>query len=387
MTAHLRVLYVDDEPLQLRAFSRSLRREPYEVVVSTDPRQALMDLALKPADILVSDWKMPGLNGIEFLEQAQALVPDAPRILITAHAELDTVLDAINRVSVSRFVRKPWTPAELRQTMRQTAEKVVLQRENARLNELLLAKTQALEEVNQRLEELVHSRTTALLDGLVLALDYRDTETQWHSRRVAEYSALLAETLGLSGQVLRDVEWGALLHDIGKIGIPDHILLKPAKLSEAEWEVMRLHPALGYELLCGIDFLTGAAAIVQQHHERFDGEGYPSGVVGDDIVVGARVFSVIDTFDALTSDRPYRKAQDYSVARDEIRRVSAHQLDPRVVEAFLDIDPARWQAIRDQIGGQDFHDRTPPPVKTAQVMRAPSGPLPMPARDGNAQGG
>jgi len=242
MTPPIRILYVDDDELQLRAFVRSIRREPYAVRVSSDPRDALGLLTEEPVEILVSDYRMPGMNGIEFFERAQPLVPGACRILLTAHAEFDTAVDAINRVGVSRFVQKPWSPHDLRETLRQSAERVQLERENARLNDLLRTQNEALARVNQDLEELVHMRTKALLDGLVLALDYRDTETQWHSRRVSEYSALLATTLGLSAQQLRDIEWGALLHDIGKIGIPDHILLKPARLTEGEWEIMRLHP-------------------------------------------------------------------------------------------------------------------------------------------------
>ena len=314
-------------------------------------------LAEEPADILVSDYRMPSMNGIEFLERASVVAPSATRILLTAHTEFETALDAINRVSVSRFVQKPWSPDDLRMTLREEADRVYLRRENARLERLLRSQNSALERVNRDLEHLVHVRTKAVLDGLVLALDYRDTETRWHSRRVAEYSALLAARLGLSGQLLRDIEWGGLLHDVGKIGIPDNILLKPTGLTAAEWETMRLHPDLGYDLLRGIDFLVGAAEIVRQHHERFDGGGYPGRVHSEHIVIGARVFAVIDTFDALTSDRPYRKAAGYDVARDEIVRVSGKQLDPQVVEAFLSIPRERWQEIRAGVGGVDYHER------------------------------
>jgi putative nucleotidyltransferase with HDIG domain len=179
----------------------------------------------------------------------------------------------------------------------------------------------------------------------------RDSETQWHSRRVGRYARRLAEEMGIGGRDLEDIERGATLHDIGKIGVRDAVLLKPGPLDEGEWAEMRRHPALGYEILRGIGFLERASLIPLHHQEKFDGTGYPAGLLRDEICIGARVFAVVDTYDAITSDRPYRKCSTYEIARREIDRCAGTQLDPVVVQAWLRIPQAVWDAIREEIEG------------------------------------
>jgi putative nucleotidyltransferase with HDIG domain len=367
MTFRPRFLYVDDEPTLLSAFERVFRREGVEVVTTGDPRKALELLAEGGFHVVASDYQMPEMDGLAFLERATEIEPDLPKILITGHADFDTAVSAINRARVYRFITKPWKPRDVRRTFAQAAEQVRLTRENARLGQLIAEQNAELERINRDLEHRVHDRTKNVLDGLVLALDYRDTETQWHSRRVSEYAGHLAGTLGIEDDARADVEWGALLHDVGKIGIPDHILLKPGPLTEDEWVTMRKHPKLGYDLLKDIDFLREAALIVAHHHERFDGAGYPVGRVGEDIVIGARIFAVIDTFDAMTSDRPYRKALPYEAAFEEIQRVSGTQLDPHVVEAWCAVPQEEWRRIREEIGGADYHKRIVPPLTLAKA--------------------
>lgn len=199
---------------------------------------------------------------------------------------------------------------------------------------------------NSGLEQKVIERTNGLLEGMVAALDFRDTETQWHSRRVSLYSRAIADAAGVRGGELRSVEQGALLHDIGKIGVRDSILLKPGPLTPAEWVEMKLHPGIGRRMLANIPYLTDAAMIVQQHQERFDGKGYPDGVAGEDIVYGSRIFVIADTLDAITSDRPYRKGRGLEVARAEIARCSGTQFDPELVKQFLALQPSTWFDIR-----------------------------------------
>jgi HD-GYP domain-containing protein (c-di-GMP phosphodiesterase class II) len=157
---------------------------------------------------------------------------------------------------------------------------------------------------------------------------------------------IIARELGVPARDLVDIDRGSLLHDIGKIGVSDNILLKPAKLTEEEWVEIRKHPGIGYHILKGIDFLKEAARLVLQHHEKFDGTGYPQGLAGKDILLGARIFAVVDTFDAMTSDRPYRKALSYQIARDEIIRFSGRQFDPGIVQVFLSIPEEKWLEIR-----------------------------------------
>ncbi|MGH2669656.1 MAG: HD-GYP domain-containing protein, partial [bacterium] len=180
------------------------------------------------------------------------------------------------------------------------------------------------------------------------------------------YARRIAREMGLSGQALVDMERGALLHDIGKIGIQDAVLLKPGALVPDEWQQMHRHPEMGYRLLEGIDFLEGAARIVHHHQERFDGSGYPQGLRGDEICLGARILAVADTLDAVTSHRPYRKARSFSAARDEIVRASGTQFDPAVVAAYLRIDDAEWEALRLQV----TPDAEPLPEGTLAVNAA-----------------
>lgn len=188
-------------------------------------------------------------------------------------------------------------------------------------------------------ENLVYGRSSydELLEVLGIALDFRDNETAGHSRRVARYSLEIAKAVGCSDDELVQINRGAYLHDLGKIAIPDAILFKKGKLTAQEWEVMRTHAWIGYNLLTHITLLAPVADILLAHHERYDGGGYPKGLKGDEIPLGARIFALADTMDAMTSDRPYRKALPYSNARDEIARESGRQFDPSIVEAFLAI--------------------------------------------------
>src|SRR5437899_955084 len=225
-----------------------------------------------------------------------------------------------------------------------------LREKNRQLTDLVKKQNGELADLNRGLEKLVQERTTNLLDGMVAVLDYRDTETQWHSRRVSRFTRRIAEQLGVhDDQELRTIEMGSLLHDIGKIGVRDAVLLKPGPLDQEEWVEMREHPRLGWALLQRIEFLREASEIVLQHQERYDGSGYPAGLKGEAIVLGARLFAVADTYDAITSDRPYRRAQPHAAAVTEIQRVSGTQLDPRVVHAFGAVPETDWVRIRGEV--------------------------------------
>ncbi|HEX8116333.1 MAG TPA: HD domain-containing phosphohydrolase [Pyrinomonadaceae bacterium] len=206
--------------------------------------------------------------------------------------------------------------------------------------------------VAQRTEELASAyhalegayRTT--LKALTAALETRDQETHGHSERVVNFSLRLGRELGLGEGQMRSLEFGSLLHDIGKIGVPDAILRKPAKLTEEEWVKMREHPLHGSEILEGIDFLEGASRVVAQHHEKWDGSGYPLGLRADEIDLNARIFAVADAFDAITSDRVYRRGRSYEAAVDELTRCAGTHFDPRVVEAFMRVPRRDWVNMR-----------------------------------------
>jgi response regulator RpfG family c-di-GMP phosphodiesterase len=354
-----RVLYVDDEPSLCRAFAR-LFRDTDRLAVETlsSPGEAADLIRKQPFDVIVSDLRMPGMSGIELLAAARLAAPEARRLLVSGYADFQSALDAINEVGVDRLLTKPWENEDVRGAVRAAAEHAFLVRENARVQaenasvtDELRKRTAELQRVNQRLDALVEERTTNLLDGLVSALDMRDSETQWHSRRVGRYARRLARELGIDGRELDDIERGATLHDIGKIGVRDAVLLKPGPLDEKEWAEMRRHPALGYEILKGIGFLERARLIPLHHQERFDGSGYPRGLKGTQICIGARVFAVVDTYDAITSDRPYRKCGTYEAARAELVRCSGKQFDPDIVNAWLRIPQAVWDNIREELEG------------------------------------
>ncbi len=220
-----------------------------------------------------------------------------------------------------------------------------------------------LEEYRQRLESMVEQRTKELmaalekneltydetLEALAAAVEFHDSDTAEHLRRVTLYSLEMAGKLNFSRDQLKQLERGAYLHDFGKIGIPDSILFKPAKLTPEETAVMQTHARIGYEFMSRVAFLASAAEIVLTHHERYDGTGYPQGLAGEEIPLGARIYAVSDTLDAMTSDRPYRRGQPYSVARAEIERESGRQFDPQVVAAFLSIPEETWMRIRSEV--------------------------------------
>jgi response regulator RpfG family c-di-GMP phosphodiesterase len=346
----IRVLYVDDEPSLCRAFARMfLGDSSVSVTTLTSSVEASTLVEGTAFDVIVSDLRMPSMDGIAFLTSARAKCPQARRLLVSGYADLDSAISAINRVGVDRLLTKPWNTGELVNAVRSAAEHARLLRENAEMTAALKTKNDELAEINRQLDRLVLERTDNLLNGLVSALDLRDSETQWHSRRVGLYARRLASELGLAERALDDIERGAMLHDIGKIGVRDAVLLKPGPLDAEEWREMKRHPALGYDILKGIKFLEGARLIPLHHQERWDGSGYPAGLAGEQICLGARIFAVVDTYDAITSDRPYRAARGYDVARAEVERVSGTQFDPTVVRAWLQVPAEEWSRIRREL--------------------------------------
>jgi response regulator RpfG family c-di-GMP phosphodiesterase len=341
-----RVLIVDDDELILKALSRILESAGFEARCHLSPEKALASVEADAPVVIISDYMMPGMDGITFLKAARERCPSAVRMLCTAAEDFRVALQAVNSGEVFRIISKPWHQQELLATVTQAAEAARLRIENDRLTREVQRQNGQLREINTRLEEMVRQRTQALLEGLIAALDYRDAETQWHSRRVSLYARRLALALGIAEPDLTIIQHGALLHDIGKIGVRDRVLLKPGPLSPEEWTEMKRHPELGWALLQRVDYLRPASAIVLQHQEKWDGSGYPARLAREDIVVGARIFHVVDTLDAITSDRPYRRARPFGHAREEIVRCSGTQFDPSVVEAFMGVPEEDWERIR-----------------------------------------
>jgi response regulator RpfG family c-di-GMP phosphodiesterase len=302
-------------------------------------------------DLVLSDIDMPGGNGIDLLKKIKAFAPELDVIMVTGVVDVDIAMASI-RDGASDYVTKPFNLEEVRIAVEQALDKRRLIREN-RAYQLHLE-----ERVEDRTRELQESYESTLT-ALVTALDFRDNETQGHSYRVVEYAMVVADRLGIEEPARTWIRRGAILHDVGKIGVPDAILRKPGKLDPAEWEEMRKHPEMGYRMLQHIRFLEPALDIVLCHQERWDGSGYPRGLKGEEIPLGARIFAVVDTFDAMTSDRPYRKALSITQARDEVLKFTRIQFDPAVADAFLAIDDDVWRQIREWVHKEvlDLEDR------------------------------
>jgi putative nucleotidyltransferase with HDIG domain len=348
-----RILAVDDDAALLRATERALRDPRRLLDVADSSARALDLLSQNEYAVLVTDIRMPDMDGIELCEHARRRSPNTVCIIVTGHADMDIALSAINRAGVFRFLTKPWEREDLLMAVVQACDHHRVVREHADFSRLIGRRNLELAELNRKLDVEVQRRTGHLLLGLINALDLRDTETQGHSRRVALYARRLAEQMHVGAEDVRDVERGALLHDIGKIGVSDTILLKPGKLTDEEWVEMRKHALHGYEILRGIEFLGNARLVVRSHHERFDGKGYPDGLAKESIPIGARIFAVIDTYDAMTSDRPYRKALSASVAREEILKQTGAQFDPACADAFLGIPQPDLDDMREQVATND----------------------------------
>ena len=349
-TSEIRVLYVDDEASLCKAFARMFAGDrAVQVTTLTSPLDAATLMVDQGFDVIVSDLRMPEMSGIELLSTARRSRPEARRLLVSGYADLDSAMAAINEVGVDRLLTKPWVGSEMVSAVKAAAEHARLLRENHLMTMALQRKNEELSTLNRELDRLVDERTSNLLHGLVSALDLRDTETQWHSRRVGRYARRLAMQLGIGNRELDDIERGAMLHDIGKIGVRDAVLLKPGPLDAEEWREMQRHPSLGYEILKDIAFLEGARLIPLHHQEQWNGRGYPTGLKGEEICIGARIFAVVDTYDAITSDRPYRSARSYDVARREIERYAGTQFDPNVVTAWLNVEADEWARIRREL--------------------------------------
>jgi putative nucleotidyltransferase with HDIG domain len=346
-----RLLIIDDEPNVLSVLY-SLLSEQYECVTASSAAEALEYLKEDRYDLVLSDIMMPGMTGLELLEEINRSNRDIVVILISGNLNIQSAIEAMRRGAFD-YVTKPFNLSDVETAVqRGLRHRSVLkanQQYEQHLQELVNLRTHELSVANVSLNttlEKLYLNYRATLRALAAALEARDVETKGHSERVVAYCLGLGKQFGLSQRDLITLEHGALLHDIGKIGVPDAILLKRGALTEEEWLYMRRHVEYGAQILRGIDFLDGARKIVAQHHERYDGSGYPGKMEGDLICLGARIFAVADAVDAITSNRPYRAARPFEEAADELIRCSGKHFDPSVVQAFLAVPMDTWREIR-----------------------------------------
>ena len=324
----VQVLLAEADPASREEHKSLLVREGYDVFDFGTFFEAQTALSRLTIDLILCDAGLSEGRGLELLASARTRCPATPFLLFSDQASVDLARCALQQ-GASDFFVTPVKPEELPIILEQNLTRKALQQREA---------------IQQRVA--VQRSQEGVLDALLSALSTRDTEMQGHSERVTAYTLELADALRLPPDTVYAIERGALLHDIGKIGIPDRILLKPAKLTDEEWVEMRKHPVIGYEMCVRVKQLEDAAKIVLSHHEAWNGVGYPHRLKGEEIPLGARIFAISDTLDAMTTDRPYRAALSVSVARAEILRCSGTQFDPDLVEIFLSISEERWEQIR-----------------------------------------
>jgi putative nucleotidyltransferase with HDIG domain len=294
--------------------------------------------------VVISDLRMPGMSGMEFLAKVRRAYPHVAFLVSTGVDDLDVGVEAM-RGGADDYLVKPLQETAVVASLQRAVHKRQLEQQvesyRQHLEDMVADRTSQLREVLQQVERSYENT----LQALGAAIDLRDSATAGHSQRVCRYSVEIARAMHWSKTQLAVLARGAYLHDIGKLGIPDGILLKPGPLTPDERKLMQRHSKVGFDLVKDIAFLADAAEIVLAHHERYDGSGYPQGLKADEILLSARVFAVADTLDAITSDRPYRRASSFESAREAIRVESGRLFDPEVVRVFLGVPTETWPVI------------------------------------------
>lgn len=336
------ILIVDDEEMIRDLLSSALVQKDYLCHQAANVDEAFVILDQQPVDLVISDIMMPGRSGVELLRDLKKVNPDIAVLMITGLSDMNTALECIH-LGADDYISKPFGISRVLLTVKNLIERrcLAIEKKNYQisLESKVVEQTSQLRNTMDELSSAYNNTLTAL----VKALDAREREVGSHSERVMNFASLLGDKLGMNDKELQELAKGALLHDIGKIGIPDNILLKVDQLDDSEWIEMQKHPQIGYDILSEIKFLKTPAEIILSHHERFDGCGYPNQLKGKEIPIGARIFAVVDTLDAMTSDRPYRKALPFAIAAGEIFKCRGTQFDPAIADLFLSIPRSHWE--------------------------------------------
>ena len=322
-------LIVDDEPRLRQVMVHLMRGDGFQCVEAGNGIEALEQLQKHPAILVLSDLRMPKMDGFALLREIRSLHPDVAVVMITAVADVEIAVNCL-AIGAADYVIKPYQLEDVRARVAQALEKRRMVLELRAYRESLEERVQAQA---RRLEELF----LASVQSLAEALELKDPYTRGHSVRVSHYSSVIAQAMGHGGEMLRQIELGGHVHDIGKIGVRETILNKPDRLTAEEYQHIMTHPVLGWRILAPLLGDTPHALnIVRSHHERYDGRGIPDGLLGNEIPLEARIAAAADALDAMTSDRPYRPSEmTLEMAIDEIKRCSSTQFDPQVVEALV----------------------------------------------------
>ena len=345
------VLFVDDEGNILKALQRLLRNEPWEVLTASRGSEALEILDRTPAQVVVSDQRMPEMSGVDLLQAIRDRQPNVVRMMLTGYTQMDVAVEAINRGEIYRLITKPWNDEELKATLRQAFDHFDLREEIKRLNRVTREQNLKLQDMNRNLEQKVRDRTKQLAEkhqelrvayiqtirALAEAVDAKDSHTLGHSERVGVYASKMARELGLPKELIERVYIAGLLHDVGKIGVSDAVIAKPDRLTPEEYAEITQHPEIGARILRPVAFLSDLIDYVRHHHEWYDGSrrGYPARLHGDQIPLPSRILLVADTVEAMSNDRPYRKGLPLETVIQELRKYSGSQFDPSCVDACL----------------------------------------------------
>lgn len=371
-----RLLCVDDEEAILRALHRVFRRAGYTVLMATGGEQGLQILKQTPVSLIISDQRMPGMSGVDFLRRAKQIAPDTVRILLTAYSDTEAAIAAINQGEAYRFLLKPWDDGELQMVVSEGLSLLNLKLENRRLLQLTAQQNMRLRSLSQDLEAKVKERTKTLQEqGALLhrlhaqleqdfvdmvnvcarLIEVHDSHTGSHSQRVATLAKATAQQMGLPADELRDIEIAGILHDIGKIGVPAKLVTKPHQaMSEAERRLVERHPILGQASIQVVESLKSVARLIRSHHEHYDGTGYLDHLQGPAIPLGSRILAVANGFD-LAEERAQATLPISASRGAALKYILDHEgslYDPRVVQAFR-------QAIeRMQDDDEDYHERS-----------------------------
>ncbi len=309
------IVIVDDEPTILDGIRRCMD-DSYQLYTALNAADGLVVVnEQKDIALVISDYRMPGMNGLEFLAKVKQLEPSAVRMMITGFGDLELAKEAVNRCHVFKLITKPCPIGELIKA----------------INEAVL------EHHRLKNNTIFDSSGNSSISSLLAVLAECDNITEGHSERIIEFCYLIGQKVGLSGQQMIDLEQLAQLHDIGKIGIPDHILFKEGMLTEDEWAIMRKHSKIGYRIALSNPELYNVANMILKHHERWDGSGYPLGLKGEQIPIEVRILAVADAFDVMTNDRPYKKAVSIGEAQKMLRAKAGTQFDPQLVRILLEV--------------------------------------------------
>ncbi len=326
------VLCVDDEEHILTALKRVFDNTDYTIITAGSGHDAIGVLDKQKVDIIITDYKMPKMNGVEFLKKAKKIAPAAVRVMLTAYSDFDVTIAAINEGEIHKYITKPWDKDELMQII---AEAITKNEKILHHEDYIPSEGELKREIHN-IKEVLQRASFETVKALSSAIELKDYYTKGHCDRVMNYALKLAEIIKLDEARMADLRYAAQLHDIGKIGIPAHILNKPGSLDKEERKIIEEHPRTGAAIVSEIDFLFQAAQIILEHHEHVDGMGYPDGKKGDELLIESKILAIVDVYDALTSERAYRKAFTKEKALEIVKSEKNRMFDAALTDVFID---------------------------------------------------